>query len=79
MQECRFSKAGWPELCPVLWYIPGGFLTVMPRAKPLTIEEWENLQVLGWPGNGEYVIPVENKKDSFGTLNGKIVTVDYGT
>jgi hypothetical protein len=32
MQEAQFSKTSWPELCPVLWSLPGGFLVVMPRA-----------------------------------------------
>src|ERR1044071_6840615 len=40
MQEAIFSKTGWPELCPVVFSIPGGWLLVMRRAKVLTDEEW---------------------------------------
>lgn len=40
MQEKRFSDEGWEELCPVVLYVPGGFLSVMPRARPLTATEW---------------------------------------
>jgi hypothetical protein len=29
------------ELCPVRFYIPGGFLVVMPYARPLTPEQWQ--------------------------------------
>src|SRR5947209_2942513 len=41
MQERRFAAEGWPELCPVSFSIPGGFLIVMPRARTLTPAEWE--------------------------------------
>jgi hypothetical protein len=40
MQERTFGAEGWPELCPVSFAIPGGFLVVMPRARPLTDAEW---------------------------------------
>ena len=78
MQEATFSKTGWPKLCPVRFHIPGGFLTVMDRAEPLTRDEFFNLNIDEWTENGDYVIPVEAKLDSFGKLNGKIVAVDYG-
>ena len=40
IQEREFSLTGWPELCPVIFSAPGGFLTVMPRAAPLSDGEW---------------------------------------
>lgn len=40
LQEREFAKTGWPELCPVLWMAPGGFLSIMPRCQPLTFEDW---------------------------------------
>ena len=39
-QETRFSRTGWPELCPVVMKVHGGILNVMLRAKPLSDEEW---------------------------------------
>lgn len=78
MQERDFARTGWPELCPVLFSIQGGWLVVMRRAKPLTDAEWRTMQP-EWPERGEYVVPVELKRDSFGVLNGRIVAIDYGT
>ena len=40
MQERAFACEGWPELCPVTLSLPGGFLIIMRRARPLTNEEW---------------------------------------
>lgn len=78
MQEVQFSKAGWPELCPVVWSVPGGLLVVMRRATPLTAEEWAALDVDRWSVTEDYTVPVEDKRDSFGTLDGRLVAVDYG-
>lgn len=85
MQERTFSAAGWPELCPVVFAMPGGWLIVMRRAEPLTPEQFANLNYAEWIKGGhdlaksERIIPVENKFDSFGNLDGKIVAVDYGS
>lgn len=85
MQEARFSSVGWSKLCPVVLSLPGGFLNVMHRAEPLTREEFSTLDYAEWIKGGqslpkgEWIIPVENKLDSFGKLNGRIVAVDYGT
>jgi hypothetical protein len=43
MQERRFAAEGWPQLCPIRAALPGGFLVVMPRARPLTDAEWQSL------------------------------------
>lgn len=43
MQEREFSHTGWPELCPVKFYVPMGLLVMMPRCKPLSDAEWESL------------------------------------
>ncbi len=79
MQEVSFSRCGWPELCPVVFSIHGGLLVVMLRAEPITRDEFFALDVEIWRDRGEYVIPVEDKLDSFGQLNGSIVAVDYGS
>lgn len=79
MQEARFSRANWPELCPVVFAVPGGFLNVMQRAEPITREEFWALVSTNWKHRHNYVLPVEYKLDSFGKLDGRIVAVDYGS
>ena len=79
MQEVVFSKTGWPELCPVLFHLPLGLLVVMPRCQPLTGEEFNKFDYDKFTIHDDYVLTyIENKPDSFGILNGKIVAVDYG-
>lgn len=78
MQERQFSRTGWPELCPVLWSLPGGWLIVMRRAREMTALEFEQINLEQWIDRGEYIIPVEIKRNSFGWIDGKLVAVDYG-
>lgn len=78
MQEAKFSKCGWPELCPVLWSLPGGFLVVMRRARVLTDEEFERIDLESFVQGDGYIVPAEIKSDSFGWLDGRLVAVDYG-
>jgi hypothetical protein len=85
MQEAQFARLGWPELCPVICAWPLGVLLVMCRAEPLTRDQFFALNYGEWIKRGEdlpkgeWVIPVENKLDSFGLLDGRIVAVDYGS
>lgn len=92
MQEVTFSKIKDERLCPVKFYIPGGWLLVMPRCIPITENVFFDLDVTRfWPNESEdyhpaneceranYNVPVENKQDSFGWFNGKIVAIDYGS
>jgi len=78
MQERLFSRTGWPELCPVIWSIPGGWLVVMKRVRVLTEDEFANLDLEKWVERGDYTVPAEIKHDSFGWLDGKLVAIDYG-
>lgn len=78
MQEAKWSHTGWPELCPVLWSVPGGFFLVMRRARVLTDEEFLVLDMERWVQQENYTVPAEIKSDSFGYLDGKLVAVDYG-
>lgn len=79
MQEVSFSKTGWPELCPVYFYIPFGIMTVMPKCEPLTKEQFDNFDYDKFTIHDDYVLTyIEHKIDSFGILNNKIVAVDYG-
>lgn len=79
MQEAAFSAAGWPELCPVEFSIPGGWLLVMRRAEPLSDADWERFDAMSFRETEDYIVPVEAKQDSFGWLDGRIVAVDYGS
>lgn len=85
MQEARW----WREMpdsrammCPVLFAVPGGFLTVKRRATPVTDEEWfyQSADGRDWYEEAHALcIPVENKVDSWGRIDGRIVAVDYGS
>ena len=78
MQETKFSKTGWPELCPILFSISGGWVVIMARAHPLTREQFNEIDFDLWLNCVPYTIPVEKKMDSFGLLDGRLVAVDYG-
>lgn len=84
LQETMFTKLNSPFLCPVVLSVAGGFLNVMPRTTPLTESQFNSIDYATWIKNGrdlpdgEWILPVENKIDSFGLFNGKIVAVDYG-
>lgn len=81
MQERQFSRTGWPELCPVLFSLPGGWLVVMKRAQVLTEAEWlaiSDAEMRDFTNKADYCLPVELKSDSFGWLDGNLVAVDYG-
>lgn len=79
MMEREFSAMGWPELCPVVSSLPGGWLVIMRRAEPLADEELSDLDVFAFfsPEDGR-VIPGEAKGSSLGRLDGRIVIIDYG-
>jgi hypothetical protein len=53
MQERRFAAEGWPQLCPVRAALPGGFLVVMARARPLTDAEWQSLDYRAFVTRGD--------------------------
>ena len=78
MQEVVFSKAGWPELCPVTFKLPLGLLVVMPRVEVMTSEEFAEWDVDNFVEKEDYCVPAEKKYNSFGWLNGRPVCIDYG-
>lgn len=51
----------------------------MPRAEPLTEADWCAFDTEEFIERSDGAIPVEEKQDSFGWLNGRIVAIDYGT
>lgn len=84
MQERTFAKTGCLKLCPIPFSLPGGWLVVMRRARPLSDDQyrvlWEELD--SWlvdTGKRAMVIPAEKKQDSFGWIDGILVAVDYGS
>lgn len=81
MQEAEFSRAFKTEgvLAPVLFFVPGGFFSVMQRAEPLPMKDFERLDVERWSDRSGWFVPVEEKQDSFGSLGGKVVAIDYGS
>jgi hypothetical protein len=79
MQERSFAATGWPELCPVVWSIPGGWLIVMRRARMMTDAEFSAFDAKAFCENEDRIIPAELKSNSFGWLEGRVVAVDYGT
>jgi hypothetical protein len=51
----------------------------MPRCIPLTCSEYQAFDAQKFMNRGDGVVPVEDKPDSFGWFDGRIVAVDYGT
>ena len=76
MQEVDFSSLKHPLLCPIKFWLPGGFLVVMPNVRILT-RKLTTRQLKGFTKDN---LPVENKPSSFGYLEkGNLVAVDYGS
>jgi len=74
-QEQVFSKVEDlnEALCPVLFGLPLGLLVVMPRCDVLTTEEYVKHR------EDLLKVPlVEQKRNSFGWYQGRIVGIDYG-
>lgn len=78
MQERQFARMDDPRLCSVRFSLPGGWLVVMQRTTPLTREEFDALDYETFVNHGAFRVSAENKLDSFGWLEGRIVAVDYG-
>lgn len=82
LEEAGWSKMLWKNensmgLCPVVFSLKGGFLIVMRKARILTWEEFCEFDYETFTRT-KAPIPVEQKADSFGWLDGEIVAVDYG-
>jgi hypothetical protein len=81
MEERELSANQWPELCPVVFSVPCGWLIVMRRAAPLTDEFLKTFDMVEFvlPEDGRTFPEIEMKGSSFGMLDGRIVVVDYGS
>lgn len=91
-QEYHFNKIKDKRVCPVIFYICGGFLSVMPRCREVTTEEFLMINTYYFhPIDNEVMktddymycsgfnIPTEIKQDSFGWYKNRIVSFDYGS
>lgn len=78
MQEVSFSNVH-EDLCPILFSLPGGFLVVMPRCEPLSLNDFVSIDMQEFVDRPDIRLPVEDKQDSFGWYQGRIVAVDYGS
>lgn len=81
MQENQFGRMRDERMCPVIFSLPGGWLTVMPRCEALERHDYyrfinTDIDIFF---EGDFRVPVENKLDSFGWYKGKIVAIDYGS
>lgn len=84
MTEARFKPLAdkW-SLAPVVFAVPGGWLNVQRRCEPIGDDDWNHIS-----HDGEYEamngLPYWNgmscdfKRDNFGTLDGRVVLLDYG-
>lgn len=78
-EKLFWTQGGYPELCPVLFSLPLGFLIVMPRVDVLEDDEFSVWDVREFCTKKDYCIPAEEKANSFGRLgDGRIVCIDYG-
>lgn len=81
--ETKLTYLQDSRLCPVLFALPWGLLTVMPRCLPITDEQWamldpKDLETFCDGDESAWTLPIECKQSSFGWLNETIVAVDYG-
>ena len=92
MQEVAMSKSHDERLCPVKTYLPFGLLLIMPKCDIVSEDIFESMDKSKfWPNESEDYhpkntceramqnVPVENKPDSFGYFDNRIVAIDYGS
>jgi len=75
MSEAAWGKAWFPELAPVRFSLPGGWLLIMDRVGVLPrVLAPEELNILK-----NSPIPLLNNSHNFGHLpDGRLVAIDYG-
>lgn len=78
MQEIHMSTLKDDRMCPVRFSIAGGWLVVMPRCKELSQDDFFGMDFTDFQ-SGDFQVPVENKLDSFGWYQNRIVALDYGS
>lgn len=86
MHEKTFDVMKMPEVAPVLFSLPGGWLSVMPRVDVKSSEEADRFEYLDQfkamllTSTNAPILKniVELKVDSVGLLDGRVVAIDYG-
>lgn len=82
MTEARFTGlAEQFQLCPTVLSVPGGFLNVQRRCRPLNDREWEATRQNqdDVHGRGDWQgMACDFKRDNFGVLDGRVVLLDFG-
>jgi len=76
----RWHRTGDERLCPILFGHRNGIVVIMPRAEPLTDDEFSQIV-----GNSEFNLyndyiersPGDFQRKNLGKLDGKIVWIDY--
>jgi len=76
MQETEFNELKDNRLAKILFSLPLGFLVIMERAEQLN--SFNEKELNDFCIDGDFHLPVEIKKDSFGYINNKLVAIDYG-
>lgn len=76
LRERELGRKREEHLCPVKFSVPGGWLVVMPRVKPLGEMDYDTLANIT-AGPLRTASSWDFKPCSFGWLNGRIVAVDY--
>jgi hypothetical protein len=74
MQEVVWGRGYDDRLCPVVWWIPGGWMTVMQRVDHVLTNENE----IDYSVFQDGIPSGDDKPDNYGMLNGRIVKIDYG-
>lgn len=88
MQEVHFNTMKDNRMAPILYYVWGGWMLIMPRCKELSKRDFEEMDFTRFqplePNKcnmlaSTFNVPVELKLDSFGWYEGRIVAIDYGS
>jgi hypothetical protein len=66
------------QICPVKYHIFGGLISVAPRCQPLSMSLFEDFDYEKFMEFNMNYVKAENKLDSFGLFDNKIVAIDYG-
>ncbi len=75
IQETQLSKMGNKHLCPILFSAPFGLFLIMKKAKSLTSSDLE-IDLYNFMEINN-ITSAENKMESFGWLNNRLVCIDY--
>lgn len=72
-----YNKGTSYLLCPVVWFSWGGWILVMKKAKPLTVEQWkENTYHID---QHKEHFPGDDTVSNYGIYEGRLVKIDYAS